>query len=107
MRYRRIRIEGATYFFTVVTHQRRPLFRDAEPVNLLNEAITKVQAWHPFVVDAQVILPDHLHTLWTLPDGDAGYSKRWRLIKEAFTRSYAKRGFNVEPRPWQSRFWNT
>jgi putative transposase len=115
MRYRRVRIEGATYFFTLVTHQRRPLFRDPQLVALLDEAIGKVRAWHPFEIDAQVILPDHLHAIWTLPDGEANYSKRWRLIKEMFTRTYMKHRGPTEPlgvgrdkgvpAVWQRRFW--
>jgi putative transposase len=105
MRYRRVRIEGATYFFTVVTHQRRPLFRDPALINLFDDASEKIRARHPFEIDAQVVLPDHLHALWTLPEGDADYSKRWRLIKEAFTRSYLKSASNGERKVWQSRFW--
>ena len=86
MRYRRVRVEGGTYFFTVVTYQRRPIFADAAMVDLLHRSIEKVQARHPFEIIAQVILPDHLHAIWTLPAGDADYSKRWRLIKESVTR---------------------
>lgn len=115
MRYRRLRVEGAAYFFTVVTHDRRALFHDDELVGLLQAAITHVQSRHPFEVEAQVILPDHLHAIWQMPSGDANYAKRWRLIKEAFTRSCMKvrsvparssiakaRG---EQLVWQRRFW--
>jgi putative transposase len=115
VRYRRLRLEGATYFFTVVTHARRPLFQEAEVVGWLEAAIEAVRARHPFEIEAQVILPDHLHALWTLPDDDANYSSRWRLIKEAFTRKFLqqrrgpprtevarKRG---EQPIWQRRFW--
>jgi putative transposase len=115
MRYRRVRVEGGTYFFTVVTHQRKPIFRNQEEIAFLAEAIDKIRARHPFEVDAQVILPDHLHTLWTLPEGDANFSKRWQLIKEAFTRSYVKRQLTPEQAEgrrdrgsqpvWQNRFW--
>ena len=115
MRYRRVRIEGATYFFTLVTHQRRPLFSDSHIVALLDEAIGKIHARHPFEIAAQVVLPDHLHALWRLPDGDADFSKRWRLIKEAFTRAYVKcrgvpeptglRRDKGEQAVWQRRFW--
>jgi putative transposase len=116
MRYRRVRIEGATYFFTVVTHQRRPIFRDPLSVALLDEVIGKIRTWHPFEIDAQVVLPDHLHALWTLPEGDADYSRRWRLIKEAFTRAHVKRqrlrsgwdetsAHQNDQAVWQRRFW--
>lgn len=115
MRYRRVTIQGASYFFTVVTHERQPLFRDPQSVQLLANAIAKIRDRHPFAIEAQVVLPDHLHAIWTLPDGDANYATRWRLIKEAFTRAYCKR-FESPPRTetartrgeqtvWQRRFW--
>ena len=115
MRYRRVVIEGACYFFTVVTHQRQRHFSEPRAVQLLADAITKVRDRHPFEIEAQVVLPDHLHALWTLPDGDANYAKRWRLIKETFTRSYCKssgsprrtelqRARGEQP-VWQRRFW--
>ena len=115
MRYRRVVTEGATYFFTVVTHQRQPLFSDPQTLHLLANAITIVRDRHPFEIEAQVILPDHLHALWTLPDGDANYATRWRLIKEAFTRSYCQshgspqrtelQRVRGEQPVWQRRFW--
>ena len=115
MRYRRAKVEGASYFFTVVTGERRPLFRDAEMVAMLETAIARVAARHPFEVVAQVVLPDHVHAIWQLPDGDAGYSTRWRLVKEAFTKTCAKRFGRVdagetrtargEQGLWQRRFW--
>ncbi len=112
MRYRRVLVEGGSYFFTVVTHQRKPVFENERAIVLLHEAIAKIQTRHPFEIDAQVILPDHLHALWTLPKGDADFSKRWQLIKEAFTRAYVKNlqqtGIAREgaSQPvWQNRFW--
>src|SRR5437868_5039584 len=115
MRYRRVNAAGATFFFTLVTEQRRPLFREPEAVGLLLAAVDKVRSHHPFEIDAYVILPDHLHALWELPERDASFSTRWRLIKEAFTRAYIKAG-HVPPRSesrrakgeqgvWQRRFW--
>jgi len=115
MRYRRADAAGATFFFTLVTEQRRPLFQDPAVVDLLLGAVEKVRSRHPFELDAYVVLPDHLHTLWTLPDGDANFSTRWRLIKEAFTRAYVKtysappqsdsRRAKGEQGVWQRRFW--
>jgi putative transposase len=115
MRYRRASVPGATYFFTLVTERRRPLFQFPSAVRDLEEAIAAVRSRHPFVAEAQVILPDHLHTMWTLPDGDADYSTRWRLIKSRFTRSYiglagavtrnASRQAKREQGVWQRRFW--
>ena len=106
MRYRRLKIEGGTYFFTVVTHNRLPIFRDAPAVHLLETVIADVKTRHPFEIDAQVVLPDHLHALWTMPEGDADYSRRWRLIKEAFTRRFRKLPLaDAGSAVWQSRFW--
>ena len=115
MHYRRLRIEGATYFFTAVTHQRQQLFSDPQVVCLLNIAIEKIRSHHPFEIEAQVILPDHLHALWKMPGHDSNYAMRWRLIKESFTRAYVK-NFGAPDRTeverargeqtvWQRRFW--
>jgi len=90
MRYRRVNAAGATFFFTLVTERRRPLFQEPEAVSLFLWAVEKVRSRHPFEIDAYVVLPNHLHTLWTLPNGDANFSTRWRLIKESFTRTYIK-----------------
>jgi len=77
----------------------------------LRTAFVQVKQRHPFRIDAVVILPEHLHTIWTLPEGDADFGKRWMLIKQAFTH---RLGTSVVPRPrgrsgerslWQSRFW--
>ena len=105
MRYRRTRIEGATYFFTVVTYNRRPLFRDPGLVVILEEAINRIRDRHPFEIEAHVTLPEHLHALWALPEGDANYSTRWRLIKEAVTRACASQTDERAGPIWQPRFW--
>ena len=115
MRYRRAKIAGASYFFTVVTHERRPIFRNAGAVALFQSGVDRIRDRHPFDIDAFVILPDHIHTVWTLPDGDAEFSKRWRLIKEAFTKPFvrqtqpselsASRRAKGEQAIWQRRFW--
>ncbi len=115
MRYRRAKIAGATYFFTVVTEGRRPIFKDTSAVAIFESGLKQIKNRHPFDVDAYVILPDHMHMLWTLPDGDTNFSTRWRLIKEAFTKSHMR---NESPLPqnasrrakgeqpiWQRRFW--
>src|SRR5262245_10785450 len=90
MRYRRTSVGGASYFFTVVTHGRRPLFAEAGAIQLLHAAIDRVREKRPFMLEAQVILPDHVHAIWTLPDEDCDYPTRWRQIKEAFTRGYGE-----------------
>ena len=114
MRYRRAKAKGGTFFFTVVTHQRISLLTEPEHAKLLRLSIKYVMDKHPFKIDAFVLLPDHLHCIWTLPDGDDDYSTRWRLIKGTFTRQcddQYKRGatqsriLKKERVIWQRRFW--
>ncbi|WP_459871529.1 REP-associated tyrosine transposase, partial [Endothiovibrio diazotrophicus] len=83
MEFRRARTEGATYFFTVVAEHRRPLL--VENVERLRKAFRVVRAKRPFTIDAVVVLPDHLHSLWTLPEGDSDYAGRWMAIKRNFS----------------------
>jgi REP-associated tyrosine transposase len=84
--YRRNLTPGAPYFFTVNLLDRRSdlLVRHIE---VLREAVRAVRRRSPFVIDAWVVLPDHMHCLWTLPDADADYPGRWREIKTAFSKS--------------------
>ena len=84
--YRRVFIPGGTYFFTVVTWHRRPLLASDRRVRHLREAFAHVRTTRPFRIEAIVILPDHLHCLWTLPPNDADYPGRWREIKKRFSR---------------------
>jgi putative transposase len=114
MQYRRAYIPGGCYFFTVVTERRRKIFVDDHNVGLLRQAFRHVIAKRPFVVDAVVILPDHLHCIWTLPPGDNDFSTRWRLIKTWFTkhcdnrsefRPNASRIKKGEQALWQHRYW--
>ena len=79
--YRRADAQGATYFFTVVTYRRQQILCEAPLRTALSGAIKDVQTRHPFIIDAWVLLPDHLHCLWTLPQGDADFALRWSLIK--------------------------
>ncbi|WP_027858639.1 REP-associated tyrosine transposase [Marinobacterium jannaschii] len=111
MQYRRSTQAGACYFFTVNLADRRQdlLVRH---IDLLRAAFTKVKRRYPFHIDAAVVLPDHLHTLWTLPEGDADFAKRWRLIKVAFSRELpqdeqisASRRYKGERGIWQRRYW--
>ncbi len=114
MRYRRARTKGGTYFFTVVTFKRSKILTQPENVKLLREAFKYVMENHPFKIDAFVLLPDHLHCMWTLPEGDRDFSKRWRLVKSYFTRRcdekykhtpYEPRKRKKEQAVWQRRFW--
>jgi putative transposase len=114
--YRRWCIEGATYFFTVVTHERRPILTEPYARSCLREAIAAVRQKRPFAVVACALMPDHLHTVWALARGDADYPLRWAQIKEAFTRRYlaaggdegsrsASRTHRRERAVWQRRYW--
>jgi putative transposase len=116
MRYRRVFVPGASYFFTLVVYERSPIFSDPTVVDLYRRAVYKVQAAWPFTVEAEVILPDHVHLLCTLPEGDADYPTRVRLIKRAFTRSFLSNGRQSGERSdsraargeqtvWQRRYW--
>ncbi|MBI3773752.1 MAG: transposase [Gammaproteobacteria bacterium] len=109
--YRRNVIPGASYFFTVTLLDRASRLL-IEHVADLREAIGSVRAERPFEIDAIVILPDHLHCIWTLPPGDADYALRWREIKSRFSRripvdegrspgriNKGERGI------WQRRYW--
>jgi putative transposase len=79
-----ISVPGGSYFFTVNLAERRPGFL-TENIGLLRIAFRHVRAHHPFTIEAAVILPDHLHAIWTLPEHDADLALRWRLIKAAFS----------------------
>ncbi|MBI1367742.1 MAG: transposase [Planctomycetes bacterium] len=114
--YRRKRLQGGTYFFTLVTAQRQPILTTDTARVMLRRCITEARQTRPFDVLAFVLLPDHLHTLWTLPDGDADYSTRWRHIKGAFTHHWLRSGGaerSVSPGQqrhhyrgvWQPRFY--
>ena len=114
MKYRRLKAPGSSSFFTVVTFDRRKIFTDEQTVALLRRAIEVVQARRPFQVEAAVILPDHLHMIWRLPDGDSDYATRWRLIKSYFTRrrpgareypTTRSRQSKGEGAVWQRRYW--
>lgn len=117
MRYRRAWIAGGSFFFTVVTAERRPLLASVEAVDVLRLAFRAVRSRYPFDVDAIVVLPDHLHCIWSLPAGDADFATRWRLIKTWFTKhcdpnlrtasdraQSAKREQPQQPL-WQHRYW--
>ena len=110
--YRRARTPGGCYFFTVtLQHRRRDLL--TRHIGHLYAAIGRVLARHPLTTEAFVVLPDHLHALWRLPEGDADYPTRWALIKGAFSRSLApdhhrgraSRRRRGERDIWQRRFW--
>ncbi|MGX4640672.1 REP-associated tyrosine transposase [Massilia sp. SYSU DXS3249] len=84
-RYRRART-SPTYFFTLVTFRRQPILCHALIRSALRLALQNVRKTRPFQIDAWVLMPDHLHCIWTLPDGDVDYSTRWALIKNSVSR---------------------
>jgi putative transposase len=110
--YRRASVPGATWFFTVNLAERRGNRLLVDEIDVLRTAFRAVQAAHSFRMDAAVILPDHLHCIWTLPPGDSDFSTRWGLIKGTFSRSICKEERVSESRVkrgerglWQRRFW--
>ena len=111
MRYRRADVAGGTYFFTVnLAERKRTLLVDF--IDDLRAVMKKVKKSHPFHIDAMVVLPDHLHAMWTLPVNDANYPMRWSLIKAGFSRRLPKderrnpsRVAKGERGIWQRRYW--
>ncbi len=109
--YRRNRVPGGTYFFTVNLRSRRDDTLVAE-VQALCDAVRTTRIRRPFHIDAWVVLPDHMHCLRTLPPGDSDFSTRWKEIKALFSRSLPKvehrsatRMRRGERGVWQRRFW--
>ena len=82
--YRRNYLDGGSYFFTVNLADRRSQLL-TDHIGLLRAAFRYARTRHPFSIDAIVVLPDHLHAIWTLPPDDADYALRWRLIKTWFS----------------------
>jgi putative transposase len=114
--YLRYYVPGGTYFFTIVTAGRTPLFASPVARATLGRIMRTFFERYPVQVIAIVLLPDHLHTLWALPAGDAAYSRRWQWIKREFTRAWlagsgcehaVSESARAERRRgvWQRRFW--
>jgi len=110
--YRRNRIEGGCCFFTVnllERYQNQLLLRQIE---ILRDVVRRVRVRQPFHIDGWVVLPDHMHCIWTLPQGDDDYARRMRLIKTLFSKEMPKteRRSSVRQRKgergiWQRRYW--
>jgi putative transposase len=114
--YRRFYVPGGTYFFTVVCYRRHPFFRFRSAIEQLGIAMRRVRDELPWTTVATVLIPDHLHSLWSLPCGDADYSKRWKKIKAEFVSAWLQTGGHelsvTAPQKrkgnrgiWQKRFW--
>ncbi len=111
MRYRRANVAGACYFFTVNLADRQSDLLVLK-IDLLRDAVRKVRAAYPFEIIAMVVLPDHLHAIWRMPECDADFALRWSLIKAAFSRALPKtelinpsRKSKRERGIWQRRYW--
>ena len=114
--YRRSYLPGGTFFFTVVTYKRNRILTDNTSRTMLHNAFQNVKTRFPFTVDAICLLPDHLHCIWTLPEGDSNYAIRWKEIKRMFSREYGRqfgypeirnqsRNNRQESTLWQRRYW--
>jgi len=111
MRYRRSDVAGGTYFFTVNLADRLSHLL-VEHIDDLRAAVRITNQRHPFEIVAWVVLPEHMHAVWTLPDDDRDFSGRWSLIKSGFSRTVAQtdavsasRAGKRERGIWQRRFW--
>ena len=110
-RYIRAFVPGGTFFFTVALLERRRQLL-TEHIADLRAAFTATRRLKPFTTNAIVVLPDHLHCVWTLPAGDADFSSRWQAIKAQFSHAVPD-GEYLSPRRlkkgergiWQRRFW--
>ena len=114
--YRRYFVPGGTYFFTLVMQGRATVFLDARARKILGDVLRECQEKHPFTVVAMVLLPEHLHCIWTLPPGDDDYPVRWNVSKGKFTYKWLRSGGTERPcnasrrrerrrGVWQRRYW--
>jgi len=110
--YRRVKRKGGCYFFTVTPEGRRTVLTDDAIRGGLRQGIVDARRTLPFAIDAWVLLPDHLHCLWRLPENDANYGARWAILKRAASRrapftfaANASRRKRKENALWQRRFW--
>src|SRR4051794_19365622 len=109
--YRRAFVPGGCWFITVNLLERRKTLL-VDRIDALRDAVDATRKSYPFIIDAMVVLPDHVHAIWTLPPEDADFSLRWRLIKSRFARAMPRREYLSEVRKarsergiWQRRFW--
>jgi putative transposase len=110
--YRRAFVPGGTWFFTVNLLQRHGNDLLVREIALLRQVVQRVRQRYPFHIDAWVVLPEHMHCVFTLPEGDSDFSLRWRLIKSGFSRALPKtESLSVvrlaagERGIWQRHFW--
>ena len=109
VQYRRNRVAGGTYFFTVTLQDRTARWL-VERIEDLKLSVQTVKRERPFRIDAMVVLPEHLHAVWSLPPDDDDYAGRWRLIKSRFSRALVKAGVGLRRNDkgeydlWQRRY---
>ncbi len=114
--YRRSWVPGGTFFFTLVTFNRRPIFSSEANCQLFTRVWNDVQSRHPFESIAACVLPDHIHAIWKLPEDDADYPMRWKEIKRLFTQEYNRNNLKGMVRSqsqqiqgeatiWHRRYW--
>ena len=110
--WRRAWWPGGTWFFTVNLLERRNNRLLVEQIDLLRQSVAKVQQAHPFAIHAWVVLPDHLHCILSLPEGDTDFPLRWRLIKSHFSRALPVNERRSQTRLrhgergiWQRHYW--
>jgi putative transposase len=104
--YRRFYAHGGVYFFTLVTKDRRPMLCSDQALERLKAAFRYTFKKHPYRMDGLVILPDHLHCIWQLPEHDSDFSVRWNMIKRYFSIGMdGKSNHRREKNIWQRRFW--
>ena len=114
--WRRAELPGGTFFFTLVTEDRAPILTTPLARSVLREVTLECRRQWPFHMEAVVLMPDHLHTVWRLPEGDSDYSKRWGWLKKEFTKRWLASGETERPVSasrrrnrthgvWQRRFW--
>ena len=109
--YRRAFVPGGCWFFTLTLLLRRQTLL-VDHIDVLRSAVSETRRRYPFAIDAIVVLPDHIHAVLTLPEGDADFSTRWRLVKSRFAKALPKqerlsavRKARGERGIWQRRFW--
>jgi len=114
--YRRVKSKGGTYFFTVATHRRRPILTIEIVRQALRQGIQRARQTLPFKIEGWMLLPDHLHAIWTLPPDDDNYAARWAIIKRQVSKLPSSQWDNLgqitdsrakrqESGFWQRRFW--
>ena len=104
--YHRLFVKGGTYFFTVVTYNRQPILCNEHALIRLKAAFRHVRNRYPYWMDGLVVLPDHLHCIWRLPEDDSNFSVRWSMIKRYFSIGIdSSVNLRREKSIWQRRFW--